>query len=112
MNASEDTPSALMIFKVEEPRLDASKAPALREALIDLIAKGNKWIVLDLEKVEFMDSAALSSLIAAVKKLGPIGTISVACMRFPVARLFSVTKMDRVFPVNTTVDEAIRSLAA
>lgn len=101
-----------MILKVQDARLDASKAPALREALIERIAKGHQSIILDLEEVEFMDSAAMSALITAVKKLGPVGTISVASMRFAVARLFSVTKMDRVFPVNASVDEAIQSLAA
>ncbi|HLQ18203.1 MAG TPA: STAS domain-containing protein [Tabrizicola sp.] len=101
-----------MILKVGDARLDASKAPTLRQALVERIANGQQSIILDLADVEFMDSAALSALIAAVKKMGPVGTISVASMRLPVARLFSVTKMDRVFPVKATVNEAIRSLAA
>lgn len=112
MLLSDELRGNLMILKVWENRLDASKAPTLREALVERIAKGHQSIILDLADVEFMDSAALSALIAAVKKLGPVGTISVASVRRPVARLFSVTKMDRVFPVKTSVNEAIRSLAA
>ena len=112
MQLTEEISGDLMILKVQDARLDASKAPALRAALVERIARGNQSIILDLEAVEFMDSAAMSALITAVKTLGPIGTISVASMRFAVARLFSVARMDRVFPVNATVDEAIQSLAA
>jgi len=112
MLLSDELRGNLMILKVWESRLDASKAPTLRRALFERIERGHQSIVLDLADVDFMDSAALSALIAAVKKLGPVGTISVASMRLPVARLFSVTKMDRVIPVKTTVREAIRGLAA
>ena len=112
MNILEEMHGDLMILKMQDPRLDASTAPALREALIERIAKGHQSIIIDLGDVGFMDSSALGALIAAVKKLGPVGTIAVAAMRRPVARLFSVTKMDRVFSVHPTVADAVRSLAA
>lgn len=112
MNVLEEMNGELMIIKIQDPRLDASTAPALREALIERIAKGHQSIIIDLSDVGFMDSSALGALIAAVKKLGPVGTIAVAAMRTPVARLFSVTKMDRVFSVHATVADAVRSLAA
>lgn len=112
MPLDEETTGDLAVLRIQAPRLDASKAAALREVLVDMIDSGQQSIILDLEMVEFMDSAALSALITAVKKLGPLGTISIASARFPVARLISVTKMDRVFPITATVDEAISSLAA
>lgn len=112
MHPEEEINGDPAILRIQAPRLDASKASALREVLVDLIEGGQQSIVLDLEMVEFMDSAALSALITAVKKLGPLGTISIASARFPVARLFSITKMDRVFPITATVDEAIQRLAA
>jgi anti-sigma B factor antagonist len=102
----------LIILKLAEARLDASTAPALRDALIERITRGHQSIIIDLGEVGFMDSSALGALIAAVKKLGPVGTIAVASMRTPVARLFSVTKMDRVFSVNATVNDAIQKLSA
>lgn len=112
MQPDEEAHGGHTILRIQAPRLDASKASDLREVLVDLIVGGQQSIILDLEMVEFMDSAAMSALITAVKKLGPFGTISVAAVRFPVARLFSITKMDRIFPITATVDEAINSLAA
>ncbi len=112
MHLEEEVNGDLVVLRIQAPRLDASKASALREVLVDLIGDGQQSIVLDLEMVEYMDSAAMSALITAVKKLGPFGTISIASARFPVARLFSITKMDRVFPITATVEEAIERLAA
>ena len=112
MNILEEVKGDLVILKLQEPRLDASTATALREALIERIARGHLSIIIDLGDVGFMDSSALGALIAAVKKLGPLGTIAVASMRTPVARLFAVTKMDRVFSVNATVSDAIQKLSA
>jgi anti-sigma B factor antagonist len=110
VNILEEMNGGLMILRLQESRLDASTAPALRDALIERIENGQQSIILDLGEVGFMDSSALGALIAAVKKLGPVGTIAVAAMRTPVARLFTLTKMDRVFSVNATVDDAISSL--
>jgi len=112
MNISEEMNGNMMILKMRDSRLDASNAPALREALIERIASGQQSIILDLADVGFMDSSALGALIAAVKRLGPVGTIAVASMRTPVAKLFALTKMDRVFSINATVNDAIKSLSA
>jgi anti-sigma B factor antagonist len=79
--------------------------------LIAQINLGEQYLVLDLSDVTFMDSSALGALISAVKRLGPTGTIAVASLAGPVAKLFSVTRMDRVFSVNATVKDAVKTLA-
>lgn len=99
-------------MRPRQARLDASTAPALREALIAQITHGEQYLVLDLSDVTFMDSSALGALISAVKRLGPTGTIAVASLAGPVAKLFAVTKMDRVFSVNATVKDAVKALGS
>jgi anti-sigma B factor antagonist len=110
MKITEDRSGGVMVIRPMHARLDASSAPALREALIERISRGELSIVVDLGEVTFMDSSALGALIAAAKRLGPTGTIGVAAMTGPVAKLFSVTRMDRVFSVNANVPDAIRAL--
>lgn len=110
MKFIEDRSSGVTVLRPMHARLDASTAPALREALIDRINQGEQSIVLDLGEVTFMDSSALGALIAAAKRLGPTGTIAVAAMAGPVAKLFSVTRMDRVFSVNANVHDAVRAI--
>ena len=112
MNITEERSGGFLVLRLRQARLDASTAPALRKALVDRIMQGEQALVLDLRDVTFMDSSALGALISAVKMLGPTGTIAVASMTGPVAKLFSMTKMDRVFSVNATVDDAVKVLGS
>lgn len=112
MNIKEERAGGLLVLRPQHRRLDASTAPELRESLIERITRGEQSLVLDLSDVNFMDSSALGALIGAVKRLGPTGTIAVASMTGPVAKLFSVTKMNRVFSVNDTVEDAIKTLTS
>jgi anti-sigma B factor antagonist len=110
MDITEDRLGGIVVLRPAPARLDASKAPALRQAMIDRIAEGEQALILDLGSVTFMDSSALGALIAAAKQLGPTGTIAVAALAAPVAKLFSVTRMDRVFSVNASVEDAVKAL--
>ncbi len=110
MKITEDRFSGICVLRPKQPRLDAGTAPALREELIQRINQGERSIVLDLGEVTFMDSSALGALIAAAKLLGPTGTLAVAALAPPVAKLFNLTRMDRVFAVNASVPDAIKAL--
>ena len=45
--------------------IDIYTAPRLRELLIDLVSKGSCQLVVNLEKVEFLDSTGLGVLVGA-----------------------------------------------
>jgi anti-sigma B factor antagonist len=112
MKLTERRAGGLCVLRPMRERLDASAAPELREELLQRITNGEHRIVLDLAEVSFMDSSALGALIAAAKRLGPTGSIAVASLNSPVAKLFSVTRMDRVFSVSATVPDAIKKLGS
>jgi anti-sigma B factor antagonist len=48
--------------------VDALTAPDLARAIVDQIAEGHVYIVIDLTGVEFMSSAGLQTLLSAVKE--------------------------------------------
>lgn len=100
----------MLILKPQSARLDAAVAPDLRQVLIGHVDEGQQTILLDLTDVTFMDSSALGALIATVKKMGLLGTIAIATARMPVTRLLSLTRMDRVFAVHPTVEDAVKHL--
>ncbi len=93
-------------------RLDASTAPALRDALASRIEAGAHCLILDLSGVAFLDSSALGALIATAKRVGPLGHFGVAGTLPAVARLFALTHMDRVFALHPSTAEAIARLTA
>ena len=112
MNISEEHRGDILILRVGEGRLDAAKAPALREALLQQIDAGHSQIVLDLSSTEFMDSSGLGALVSAVKRLGSRGTLAIAGAQGAVTRLFALTRMDRVFALHPSTDAAVAQMSA
>ena len=54
-------------------RLDVTTVPKFEAALLDLIAKGRRRIVIDLAALEYISSAGLRVMHAAAKRLKPAG---------------------------------------
>lgn len=102
----------VLIVRVTENRLDASRAPAFKSELSSLIDDFDGKIVIDLSSVDFIDSSGLGVLVSAMKQVGSRGTIALACMSATVKKLFSLTRMDRVFSLHETVASAIEHVAS
>lgn len=111
MNLTEEVHGHVLVLRLTEPRLDASRAPALREELIRHVEAGQDRIVLDLSAVDFMDSSGLGALVSCLKRMGTRGTLAVVGAQGAVARLFALTRMDRVFALHPTVDAALGQMA-
>ena len=111
MNITEELQGDILILRVGESRLDAARAPALREELLRQIDAGRSQIVLDLSATEFLDSSGLGALVSAVKRLGSRGTLAIAGAHGAVARLFSLTRMDRVFTLHPNTEAAVVQMA-
>lgn len=111
MNITEELQGEIMVLRVGETRLDAARAPALREELLRLIDAGHSQIVLDLSATDFLDSSGLGALVSAVKRMGSKGTLAIAGANGAVARLFTLTRMDRVFALHPSVDAAVTQIA-
>ena len=91
-------------------RLDASVAPAFKQAVIALIESGERQFVLNLAGVEFLDSSGLGALVSILKALGGNGAMAVCCAQGAVLALFKLTRMDKVFTLFATRTEAIASI--
>jgi anti-anti-sigma factor len=59
-----------------EGEIDIYSAPRLRKLLIDLVSKNNYQIVVNLEKVGFLDSTGLGVLAATLTASGQRGPVS------------------------------------
>jgi anti-sigma B factor antagonist len=88
--------------------LDIYTAPALRHALLDLVAAGRFRIVVDLRDVVFLDSSALGVLVGGYKRASTMGGhLRVVCPAGPLAEVFRVTGLDRVLPLYASVRDAV-----
>jgi anti-sigma B factor antagonist len=87
--------------------VDIYTAPALRERLVALLADGQARIVVDLTRVDFMDSTGLGVLVGALKRAKERdGRLVLAGAHGTVQRVLGVTGLDRVFEMRATVEEA------
>lgn len=67
-------------------------------------------LVLDLEKVSFIDSSCLGTLVAVVRNLrDQKGDIKLCCLNDDVRSIFQITRLERIFELYDSIDEAVQS---
>ena len=87
--------------------VDVYTAPRLRERLIELVDGGARDVVVDLGRVDFLDSTGLGVLAGARKRLRAAdGTFGLVCSKEPLLKIFRITALDQVFPIFPSVEAA------
>lgn len=105
IDVSKEQQVAVILLKVK--RLDASAAPSFKQAVLSVIESGESRLVLDLTEVVFIDSSGLGAMVSVLKALGGRGMITLCNASVGVLSLFRLTRMDKVFPILPSRDEAI-----
>jgi anti-sigma B factor antagonist len=111
MRFEETKIGTVFIAKVLESRISADVATRLKENLIEYVTKGNRTIVLDLSDVTFIDSSGLGALIASLKVMGNDGELVLCGARDAVTSMFKLTRMNKVFRMFNTQEEAVSALS-
>lgn len=91
-------------------RVDAISAGAIKERITSLINEGCNTLIVDFKSVEFIDSSGLGTFVSTLKRLGSRDQILICNLQANVASTFKLTRMDRVFAIHNSVDEAIKSV--
>lgn len=95
-----------------EALLDVSNADDFRNAMSPVLAESRK-LVLDLGRVEFMDSRGCGAIIACLKHLSAGGGDLKLCqVTRPVRTVLELIRLHRICEICDTQDEAVRSFAA
>ncbi len=88
--------------------IDISTAPRLRELLIDLVSTNNYQLIVNLERVEFLDSTGLGVLVGGLKRVrAHDGSLDLVCTQERILKIFRITGLTKVFGIHETVDQAI-----
>jgi anti-sigma B factor antagonist len=91
-----------------EGEIDVYTAPRLRELLIELVTDGHHRLVVNMEKVEFLDSTGLGVLVGGLKRVrAHDGSLDLVCTQERILKIFRITGLTKVFEISSTVDEAI-----
>ena len=91
-----------------EGRLDMLAAVDVKQKLAAVVAEGYYRLVIDLQKVAFVDSSGLGALISGLKAARVAGgDLRLACADKQVRYILEVSTLDRVLRPYATVEEAL-----
>lgn len=87
--------------------VDVYTAPRLRESIVEAVEAGRHRLIIDVQKVEFLDSTGLGVLVGALKRVrADGGSLDIVCTQDRILKIFEITGLDKVFGLHATVDEA------
>jgi anti-sigma B factor antagonist len=108
----EDVGDVCVARFIDKKILDENNIQIIGNQLFGLVEEdGRKKIVLDFTNVEYLSSAALGKLITMDKKVKASGGKLRLCnIRKDIYEVFAITRLNKVFDIRNTQDEAIAGL--
>ena len=95
------------IITVAADRIDAVMAIQFKEDMRQMTEDAPDRVILDLKQVDFVDSSGLGAIVSAMKTLRADVRMDLAGLSPTVKKVFRLTRMDTVFQLFDTVDDAI-----
>lgn len=92
--------NGLTLISVCADRVDAAAAIRFKDAMRAATAHSDGDAVLDLARVSFVDSSGLGAIVSAMKQMGEGRRLILAGLTPNVAKVFRLTRMDRVFEIH------------
>jgi anti-sigma B factor antagonist len=108
MNIKEQNGTVIMEF--EGKLVGGSLTARIDKALENFIAKGKKKIVFDLGGITYLNSSGMGILLSSFSKVNDNGgVLKFANVTSKISGLFSNTKLNEIFEVYDTTEEAVNS---
>ena len=104
--ASTDIDTA-RIITVLANRIDAAMAIRFKEDMRQMTLSAPDRVIVDLSEVDFIDSSGLGAIVAAMKQLREGQRLELAGLTPTVNKVFRLTRMDTVFSLFDTLEEAV-----
>ncbi len=97
-----------VVIELKGKVMGGSDADLFKEAIHKLIDEGKKEIVIDLEKVKFMNSSGLGILVGSLRTVRENdGDVKLCNADKKISSLLMVSQLNRVFDHYLSLDEAI-----
>ncbi len=103
-------PEVLSVLVLED-RIDAASAIQFKERMRDLTETAHPRVVLDLARVQFLDSSGLGAIVAVKKLLGPDRVMELSSLTPTVEKVFRLTRMDTIFTIHLSHEAAVSNVS-
>jgi anti-sigma B factor antagonist len=104
-------PKVISVLVLED-RIDAASAIQFKERMRDVTGGGDQRVVLDLARVQFLDSSGLGAIVAVKKLLGPDRALELSGLTPTVEKVFRLTRMDSIFTIHPSLEAAVANAAS
>ncbi len=111
MNISQRERDGIIIMDIQG-EIDLYNAPEIKENVQKLIEKQKINIIINLEKVSYIDSSGIGSLISALSSLKKYhGNMKLVNLLSSVKKVFELTKLTNFFEIYKTENEALKAFS-
>jgi anti-sigma B factor antagonist len=101
-----------LIVAINDSRLDAAVAEEFKAKLLAHIESGEQRLVINMKNVAFVDSTGMTAIVSVLKKLVQSGGNLAVCEVGPrLEKLFQITKLDKVFNMCPSEEDALNLVA-
>ncbi|NIZ12958.1 STAS domain-containing protein [Phaeobacter sp. HF9A] len=107
MSLTSTVADGAQVVTVNAQRIDAAMAIQFKEDMRSETEDGPERVILDLSNVDFIDSSGLGAIVAAMKQLGAARKLDLAGLTPMVDKVFRLTRMDTVFNLYSTLQDAL-----
>jgi len=105
-----ESKNGLMICRIEGD-IDINCSPDLKKVFDKLTSQKTPKIVIELSKVAYVDSSGLATLVGILKNMRSYGgKMRLSGMSPKIKSLFEITKLDKLFEIMASEEEAIAGL--
>lgn len=92
--------------------LDIRTAPELRDTVDGLLREGVRQVLVDVDELDYLDSAGLGTLVLVLRRLSAVeGELVVICQAPRIRRIFEIAGLPRLLTVCNSRTEAFQQIA-
>lgn len=111
MNFTSRSLDGIELITVDADRIDAAVAIQFKDRMREHMADARGRVVLDLHKVDFIDSSGLGAIVAVMKLMPQGAKLELAGLTPSVDKVFRMTRMDSIFTIHADSESASASHA-
>lgn len=111
MTYTQEYQGKAIVFRLEGSLMGDSTQQQFKDAILAQLDAGQKYFVLDMSAVRNVNSSGLGSLITLFSRTRSAGGDFILCnVPSNVRNLLHITRLDTVFPIRDTLQDALNAL--
>lgn len=96
------------VIEVDTENIDYRNCESLKTTVAGVLRQNKKHVILNLQKVSFMDSSGLGVLLFCKRSCDEVGgSFTLCCLQGYVNNLVTLTKLDKAVTIVATEEEAL-----